>query len=515
MRGGSVERPQDLLGGPDAVDLRHADVHQHDVGPQLPHDGDRLRARRRLADDLHVRLGGQDRAQGGAHHALVVGEHHCCRSFTGIGRHARSLQERPRRESHVSASRRRWRRSPGAAICRVPPGCLAAVPALASPRRGRGPSTAGVPPRRRARSAMPRRPWPPPGRARWWRCQRILAVIVQVRRRPGRSARVTRRRARVPQGVAQALLDDAVGLAGRPSGGRARGPSGPARRWRSPAGRPRGAAQQAVEVGGRGWGPGAVGLARSPPPSRSTPSTASSSPTVRRVVSSIAASASRTNSGSRSRTRRAALACRVTALSAWPDRVVQLAREAVAHGEVRGAALGRGQPVGRRRARAARAPSGRAAPPGHRRARRERHEARPPRRPGERASAQGSPRTSGIPSRLSRSAGDERQRDQHHRERRQRQRHPADDPAEPEVQREPGAPVRPRACPRTARAPRRAASARHVAQRAARRPPTCGRVSGKSAVIGGERQPDGERDRSWEVSESPNTFSCADAAARR
>lgn len=53
-------------------------------------------------------------------------------------------------------------------------------------------------------------------------------------------------------------------------------------------------------------------------PSLNRPSTASSSPTVRRVVSSIAVSASRTNSTSVSSTLRAAPACSVTALSAWP-----------------------------------------------------------------------------------------------------------------------------------------------------------------------------------------------------
>lgn len=92
-------------------------------------------------------------------------------------------------------------------------------------------------------------------------------------------------------------------------------PRPPARVRRS---RPSRSAASVGEGAGVEAEPGTPGAPPGESASRNTPSTASSSPTVRRVVSSIAASASRTNSGSLSRTRRAALAWSVTALSAWP-----------------------------------------------------------------------------------------------------------------------------------------------------------------------------------------------------
>ena len=46
----------DGAGGCEAVHVRHPDVHQHDVGTGTSGQGDRLFARRRLSDDLQVRL---------------------------------------------------------------------------------------------------------------------------------------------------------------------------------------------------------------------------------------------------------------------------------------------------------------------------------------------------------------------------------------------------------------------------------------------------------------------------
>ena len=54
--------------------LRHADVHQHDVGFERGRALGRLGAVAGLADDVEVRLAGQDHAKSGADQALIVGE---------------------------------------------------------------------------------------------------------------------------------------------------------------------------------------------------------------------------------------------------------------------------------------------------------------------------------------------------------------------------------------------------------------------------------------------------------
>jgi hypothetical protein len=64
----------DPSGGFDAVEVGHADVHQHDVR-QHPADGvDRLVAVRSLAYDVDVGLGGEDYPEAGADELLVVGD---------------------------------------------------------------------------------------------------------------------------------------------------------------------------------------------------------------------------------------------------------------------------------------------------------------------------------------------------------------------------------------------------------------------------------------------------------
>ena len=63
----------ELAGGLDAVEHRHGDVHEHDVGPQLGRQAQGLLAVGRLADDLEPLLLHRA-AQPLAEHAVVVGE---------------------------------------------------------------------------------------------------------------------------------------------------------------------------------------------------------------------------------------------------------------------------------------------------------------------------------------------------------------------------------------------------------------------------------------------------------
>ena len=56
----------------EAVEPRHANVHQDDVGSLGVHDLQRLESVRRLAHDIDVRLCGENRLESGAHHGLVV-----------------------------------------------------------------------------------------------------------------------------------------------------------------------------------------------------------------------------------------------------------------------------------------------------------------------------------------------------------------------------------------------------------------------------------------------------------
>ena len=60
----------------DAVELGHADVHQHDVGGELARLLDRLQAVGGLADDVEVVLGVEDHPEARAHERLVVGDQH-------------------------------------------------------------------------------------------------------------------------------------------------------------------------------------------------------------------------------------------------------------------------------------------------------------------------------------------------------------------------------------------------------------------------------------------------------
>jgi len=56
----------------EAVDAGHPYVHQHDVGPPLAHEVDRVRAIAGLAGDDDAGLGVEDRSEAGAHERLVI-----------------------------------------------------------------------------------------------------------------------------------------------------------------------------------------------------------------------------------------------------------------------------------------------------------------------------------------------------------------------------------------------------------------------------------------------------------
>ena len=65
---------EDLAGRFQPVHDRHPDVHQNDVGPQMPRQADRVRAVGGLAHDLQAGLGGEHRGEALPHHRLVVGD---------------------------------------------------------------------------------------------------------------------------------------------------------------------------------------------------------------------------------------------------------------------------------------------------------------------------------------------------------------------------------------------------------------------------------------------------------
>src|SRR6266545_887180 len=107
----------------EAVDLGHADVHQHEVGAKLARECHSLASVGGFAGDFEVGFGVEKRAEAGADDRLVFGEQDADRHrFAGL------------------SGSRAW-------TCQPP---RSAGPALTSP-----PSAA-------ARSRMPRNPWPPP-----------------------------------------------------------------------------------------------------------------------------------------------------------------------------------------------------------------------------------------------------------------------------------------------------------------------------------------------------------------
>src|SRR5581483_6159273 len=81
----------------EAVEVRHPDVHQHDVGAQRPDLVDRLTAVRRLADDLDLGLGVEDHPEPGAYERLVVDEQDADHCGASTGSCARSTKPPPAR----------------------------------------------------------------------------------------------------------------------------------------------------------------------------------------------------------------------------------------------------------------------------------------------------------------------------------------------------------------------------------------------------------------------------------
>ncbi len=71
--------------GFDAVQLRHGDVHDHDVGLQAFGQFHGFAAVAGLADDLHVGLRAQDHFEALAHHGVIVSEQdaNCVSSLQG------------------------------------------------------------------------------------------------------------------------------------------------------------------------------------------------------------------------------------------------------------------------------------------------------------------------------------------------------------------------------------------------------------------------------------------------
>src|SRR5262245_24361725 len=60
----------------DAVEIGHADIHQHDVGIEAARSVDGFPSRRGLSDDLHRGISGEELDQAGAHEVVVVGDQH-------------------------------------------------------------------------------------------------------------------------------------------------------------------------------------------------------------------------------------------------------------------------------------------------------------------------------------------------------------------------------------------------------------------------------------------------------
>ena len=79
-------RGGDLAGRFDPVQLRHADVHQHDGGTKLSCECDRRFAVVGFAAHFEIRLGVQDQGEAGADERLVVGEQNADQGLIAYGR---------------------------------------------------------------------------------------------------------------------------------------------------------------------------------------------------------------------------------------------------------------------------------------------------------------------------------------------------------------------------------------------------------------------------------------------
>ena len=158
-RSGSADAgPGQSAGHLDAVEPRHPDVDQADVGAQSAGQVDRLDAVGGLGDHGDVGLVLQDEPQPAADHRLVVGEQHADASSgfrPGTGRVARTDQPPSGRGAGVAACRRgprrvracRRGRTRRGAWSRVAPGGASSVTSTVT--TGRSWATATVTPRAR------------------------------------------------------------------------------------------------------------------------------------------------------------------------------------------------------------------------------------------------------------------------------------------------------------------------------------------------------------------------------
>jgi hypothetical protein len=74
----------DPSGGLQAVHVRHAHVHQHDLGQEPAGELDRLGAVAGFPYHLHVGLGVDHHAEPGSHQRLVVGDENSDRHDVGV-----------------------------------------------------------------------------------------------------------------------------------------------------------------------------------------------------------------------------------------------------------------------------------------------------------------------------------------------------------------------------------------------------------------------------------------------
>ena len=123
----------DPAGGLDAVQNRHADVHEHHVGPEPPGGCNRVLAVAGLPHHGGLRLVLQDLAQADPDQRLVVGDQQC-RHGAGVhsGSSTRTAKPPPRRADASNLPPYRLTRSRMPARPCPPPGTSAAVPAPSS-----------------------------------------------------------------------------------------------------------------------------------------------------------------------------------------------------------------------------------------------------------------------------------------------------------------------------------------------------------------------------------------------
>ena len=94
------------LGGGDAIELRHIQIEQRDIGPQLPRQLDRFATVFGFTGQLQIVFGQEHHAQAEAKDGMIVGDQHANRGHSGrpsSGRRAVTVV--PAAGSDVSAKR--------------------------------------------------------------------------------------------------------------------------------------------------------------------------------------------------------------------------------------------------------------------------------------------------------------------------------------------------------------------------------------------------------------------------